>query len=121
MVEERGDVGRWESGEDLGWSGLIVATPTTIEYQATLQKFRKIHVPSVNESASRSPVELERSRAVGNRRAIEAKGLVCGVRSAKLNEAVARIAVREAIRHQFLALGEVNMVQRLPTRSSCHE
>lgn len=59
------------------------------------------YVPSVNKAASGSPVQLERARAVGHGRAIEAKSLVGGLGSREFDKAITSITVRETRRCQL--------------------
>jgi len=49
-------------------------------------------VPTVNESTTRGPVQLELTRAVGNRGAVKAKGLGSSVGGLELDEAVTSVA-----------------------------
>lgn len=49
--------------------------------------------PTIDQSASRSPVELELTRAVGHSRAVELESLVRSVGVTELNETVASISI----------------------------
>lgn len=52
-----------------------------------------MYAPTVNQTTAGSPVQLEGTVAVGNRGAVQVKGLLSGLRGGKLNEAVAGVAV----------------------------
>lgn len=52
-----------------------------------------MYAPTVNQATTRSPVKLEGAVAVGNRSAVEVKGLLSGLGAGKLDEAVTGVAV----------------------------
>ena len=51
------------------------------------------NLPTIDKSATRSPVELEGTARVGNLGTVEGKSLLRSLRGAELDEAIARITV----------------------------
>lgn len=52
-----------------------------------------MYAPTVNQTTAGSPVQLEGTVAVGNRSAVQVKGLLSGLGGGKLNEAVTGVTV----------------------------
>lgn len=56
----------------------------------------KANIPTINQTATASPVELEHARGVGDRSARESKSLGSCLRAVELDEAVASVAAGRA-------------------------